>query len=679
MGIILILAIILSFVVICLLSSKIQKQRNALIEEVKASLNVENSEQIFPMYHSNCDEGIDSNGLINPAYNVAEQCLELLDFNRVRNVYETRKKNSSIVELFLRENGFKKRPQYKYVETKLLKYLQHASGYRVCILDASNYRLGHNIYISNQLIENKIQRDELMNEIMEVLHLDNIEVVLKEYDDEVTVKSRQTLDNYDDIKYLKETDSFENVKKIAEERKEIRLKLNAFLRENEYKNRPQYEYVQKVLNEYSRLARGYRVQVIYFTPAGRNYGHKLISFSDDRIKGIEAHPEYLMSKSDYNKLLKQQAKEELENKKHDFYEKVNSIIEYANNSKSTLVVKTKAKSLDELVDQLYDRTVNSIQKIKEINSDEWEMIDGYISNIDGQIRTIVEEDKRISDYYKSKGFAQIKETCNLLTQSRKEFNEYIDEKAQSISQLFGKRIVRNETENEDSYNIIRAYKKSITPFTAEVSATVFGSAENNPIDYIIKNFYPNKSQYKEQIQKLKILIEELETLREAKDIINNYKKDYDQYIKNVPDYVLENDEDGFYSRLGLAVIDEAVLNVEYKFAYTSGGGKAQRSFTVPMNEENIIELINRLESKLSMEALAKEQRAMMTSKLRAHIKERDNYTCCQCGNSVQKEPNLLLEIDHIIPVSKGGLTKEDNLQTLCWKCNRSKGAKIDLM
>ena len=43
---------------------------------------------------------------------------------------------------------------------------------------------------------------------------------------------------------------------------------------------------------------------------------------------------------------------------------------------------------------------------------------------------------------------------------------------------------------------------------------------------------------------------------------------------------------------------------------------------------------------------------------------------------VDAEPNLLLEIDHIIPVSKGGLTEESNLQTLCWKCNRSKSDKI---
>ena len=67
----------------------------------------------------------------------------------------------------------------------------------------------------------------------------------------------------------------------------------------------------------------------------------------------------------------------------------------------------------------------------------------------------------------------------------------------------------------------------------------------------------------------------------------------------------------------------------------------------------------------------------MTSSLREKIKIRDNYTCKNCGNSTDKEPNLLLEIDHIIPISKNGLTVEDNLQTLCWKCNRKKGSKIE--
>ena len=70
------------------------------------------------------------------------------------------------------------------------------------------------------------------------------------------------------------------------------------------------------------------------------------------------------------------------------------------------------------------------------------------------------------------------------------------------------------------------------------------------------------------------------------------------------------------------------------------------------------------------------QRALMTTSLREKIKRRDKYTCQHCGNSIQKEPNLLLEIDHIIPLAKNGLTTEENLQTLCWKCNRTKGIKI---
>lgn len=183
-------------------------------------------------------------------------------------------------------------------------------------------------------------------------------------------------------------------------------------------------------------------------------------------------------------------------------------------------------------------------------------------------------------------------------------------------------------------------------------------------------------RYPEQIQNLYHLVEELETLKDAKQIIENYKAEYQQYIEDVPDFVMQNDESGFYSRLGFANVDESVLAVEYKFSYTSGGGMAQRSFTIPMTEETVAELIRVLESKLTTKAFVKEQRALMTKKLRESIKKRDNFTCCNCGNSIYVEPNLLLEIDHIIPVSKGGWTVEDNLQTLCWKCNRAKSDKI---
>lgn len=70
----------------------------------------------------------------------------------------------------------------------------------------------------------------------------------------------------------------------------------------------------------------------------------------------------------------------------------------------------------------------------------------------------------------------------------------------------------------------------------------------------------------------------------------------------------------------------------------------------------------------------KNQRKLMTKKLRDKIKKRDNYTCQKCGKYMPDEVGL--HIDHIIPVSKGGKSVESNLQVLCSKCNGRKTNKM---
>lgn len=67
------------------------------------------------------------------------------------------------------------------------------------------------------------------------------------------------------------------------------------------------------------------------------------------------------------------------------------------------------------------------------------------------------------------------------------------------------------------------------------------------------------------------------------------------------------------------------------------------------------------------------ERAKVSNELRQETFERDGYTCVICG-STEKES---LEIDHIMPISKGGKTEPDNLQTLCHDCNIRKGNDID--
>lgn len=517
---------------------------------------------------------------------------------------------------------------------------------------------------------------QLETEVLKELGFPNWNII-SYFDEYVTVKSRQTLEKYDDIKFFKENrEKLVRAENIIKRKNNVATTLKRFLENNEYKSRLQYNRLTKQIDVVLKNAGAYRINVNYISSAGNNLGRKEIAINQYGIDRFKKDPSLLMSKGEYNKYLKEQQKEALNQKHHEYYENVNNIIDYANENRDSLIIKGSQEQLDSLIAQLFDRTVNSIKKIKTIDSEEWNIIGDFMAHLKSEIEKIVGMNQKILEYYESPSFFKIKETCEVLMSTQREFNKYITEKAQSISKLFGTRVVRNETINNDEYNYIRPYKKTITPFTAEVSATVFSSAENNPLEYVVKYFYPNKKLYPEQIQKLHRLVEELETLRDAKQIIENYKVEYQQYLGDVPDYIMENDESGFYSRLGFANVDESVLTVEYKFAYTSGGGMAQRSFTVPMTEENIVELIKVLESKLTAKAFAKEQRALMTKKLREYIKKRDNFTCCNCGNSTYKEPNLLLEIDHIIPVAKGGCTVEDNLQTLCWKCNRAKSDKI---
>ena len=52
--------------------------------------------------------------------------------------------------------------------------------------------------------------------------------------------------------------------------------------------------------------------------------------------------------------------------------------------------------------------------------------------------------------------------------------------------------------------------------------------------------------------------------------------------------------------------------------------------------------------------------------MRAAVLVRDGGRCRKCMRAIN------LEMDHIVPVSKGGKTEESNLQTLCRRCNRAK-------
>lgn len=58
--------------------------------------------------------------------------------------------------------------------------------------------------------------------------------------------------------------------------------------------------------------------------------------------------------------------------------------------------------------------------------------------------------------------------------------------------------------------------------------------------------------------------------------------------------------------------------------------------------------------------------------LRFLVLKRDNFRCVTCGRSPATVVGLVLEVDHVLAWSKGGQTVAENLQSLCFECNRGK-------
>lgn len=63
------------------------------------------------------------------------------------------------------------------------------------------------------------------------------------------------------------------------------------------------------------------------------------------------------------------------------------------------------------------------------------------------------------------------------------------------------------------------------------------------------------------------------------------------------------------------------------------------------------------------------ERKGLSKKIRFEVFKRDNFTCQYCG---KKAPDVILHVDHISPVSRGGEDDILNLVTACIDCNLGK-------
>ena len=280
-------------------------------------------------------------------------------------------------------------------------------------------------------------------------------------------------------------------------------------------------------------------------------------------------------------------------------------------------------------------------------------------------------------YFKGEKFNQIKNDISKYIEDCNELNNHIETLKSSYLKTKKTDFGEAQFTNTSKYKYQKKYSDAkYAPNIYDCSSQVCGNAQKQPFKYLCKYFNINTDE---------------ETLSEYEEILNNFSaaEEGKVLLKNKKDSIIQNLENKIPYIIRKLFVKELEANLgfeeiafntlyfpQFTFRYISSGGNSSSEFTITMDIPMLERFVNYLNENIKKRKSAAGQRALMTPKLREYIKERDNYTCKCCGNSISREPNLLLEIDHIVPVSKGGLTEESNLQTLCWKCNRTKGAKI---
>ena len=283
-------------------------------------------------------------------------------------------------------------------------------------------------------------------------------------------------------------------------------------------------------------------------------------------------------------------------------------------------------------------------------------------------------------YYKGDKFLSVKSRINSYINDCNNLNLHIEELKNTylgINQLdYG---VSNYYDNSRyNYRRLELKKQKYAPNIYNCSRTVCDNARKQPFKYVCKYF--NIKFNEDSLNKFESVLNNFESVEQGKVLLKKEKENIIKSVENeIPFLIKILGKKKLEKKLGFLEIDlKTTYFPKYIFKYVSSGGNASMQCEVVMNIDNLNRFINYLSENIKFRKSVKGQRALMTSTFRKMILVRDNYTCQKCGNSTRNEPNLLLEVDHIVPLSKGGMTTEENLQVLCWRCNRSKSSKIEV-
>lgn len=164
--------------------------------------------------------------------------------------------------------------------------------------------------------------------------------------------------------------------------------------------------------------------------------------------------------------------------------------------------------------------------------------------------------------------------------------------------------------------------------------------------------------------------------KEIKDTLVFGKYDADKLLKNVNR--LNKFEKTIVRKNLKTPTIEFAIGVHLILTKINGAYRTSKRATFyPKEIKDIIAKLNQKRGNFYLnndiwQAICRVERGKVTNKMRFAIYDRDHYRCRKCGRRTND-----LEVDHIIPIAKGGKSTFDNLQTLCHRCNYKKGSSIE--
>ena len=281
-------------------------------------------------------------------------------------------------------------------------------------------------------------------------------------------------------------------------------------------------------------------------------------------------------------------------------------------------------------------------------------------------------------YFKSEKFNTLKRSVEAYTANCNDLNHHIQELKNAYVDINSYDYGKSTLQDNSNYNFKRTeWNKNIkNRYVHNCSATVCKNANDQPFKYLCKYFDIKVTEA--SLSSFEAVLNDFDAAEQGKVLL---KQEHDSIVENIkssiPAMIYRFNKEKLKRKLGFEQIDFSTLYFPvYTFQYVSAGGNSSSKCDITLDIDNLNRFVGYLSTLVKFKKSAAGQRALMTSALREKIKIRDHYACQSCGISAYDTKHLLLEIDHMIPLSKGGETTESNLQTLCWKCNRTKGAKI---